>query len=718
MALHPSLERHAAKVSTASAAVRRIKPGSKVFVGTACATPRVLVEALEALKSPPGDVELVHFITTGAVPHDAEGRPTTQYRHRSFFVGSDVREAVRLGMAEYVPISSARVPRLMEIGRIPIDVALIQVTPPDEFGYVSLGVSVDMVAAAVSAAKLVIAEVNPAMPWSMGESAIHVSAIDLLVPVEGPMIEYVHAPADGEAVERIARYIAGIIDDGSTLQIGLGRIPNEALRYLEDRRDLGIHSDVITDAIIPLLEKGIVTGKQKTQHKGKIVTSFAFGTKRLYDLINRNPLFFFQPIEQVVQQIARYIAGIIDDGSTLQIGLGRIPNEALRYLSDRRDLGIHSDVITDAILPLLEKGILTGRAKSELKNKVVASFVLGSRVLYDIMDGNPLFSLHPMAWVANPEVIAAQHKMVSISQAFSIDLTGQVCSDQFEGQLYGGLGAQVDFVRGAARSKGGKAIVCMTSTTDDGVSSRIRPQLAAGEAATLARSDVQYVVTEYGIAYLHGKSLRERALSLIAISHPNFRDALIDEGKRLGYLEASCTVNSAFPYPVEDELKVALRNNKTLNIRPATVSDAGGVKSLFYGLPADDRYTRFFRQVKALSTNEVQKLCNLDYQNSVAFVAVHGEREHEQVVGHASYFVNPSTNLAETAFMVGSAWQGTGLGGALQRRLVAHAKGRGIRGFEAEVLPENTKMVKLARSCCENVTVQRDEDVVHVTMIF
>jgi GNAT superfamily N-acetyltransferase len=186
----------------------------------------------------------------------------------------------------------------------------------------------------------------------------------------------------------------------------------------------------------------------------------------------------------------------------------------------------------------------------------------------------------------------------------------------------------------------------------------------------------------------------------------------------LGYLEASCSIQNAFPYPVEDEIKVVLRNHKTVKIRPATVSDAAGVKSLFYGLPSGDRYTRFFRQVKSLSINEVQKLCNLDYKLAVAFVAVQGERENEQVVGHASYFVNPSTNLAESAFMVDTAWQGTGLGGVLQRRLVDHAKGRGIRGFEAEILPENAKMIKLARSCCDNVSVQRDEDCVHITMIF
>lgn len=606
------------KVKSAQQAVLAVEPGQRVFVGTACATPRALVAALEDLTKPPPDVELVHFITTDAVPHDEAGRACTRYRHRTFFVSSDIRAAVKQGVAEYVPIAISLVPELMARGSLPIDVAMIQVSPPDAFGYVSLGVSVDIIPAAVAAARWVIAEVNPAMPRTQGDTTLHVRDIDVMVPVDTPITEYIHVPVT----------------------------------------------------------------------------------------------------EQVVQRIARYIAGIIDDGSTLQIGLGRIPNEALRYLSDRRDLGIHSDVITDFILSLLQNGILTGREKSQSKGKIVASFALGSRALYDAMDGNALFALHPISWVADEEVIAAQHKMVSISQAFSIDLTGQVCVDQFEGQLYGGLGAQVEFVRGTARSRGGKPIVCMTSTTEDGAKSRIRAVLAPGEAASLARSDVHYVVTEFGIAYLHGKSICERALALIAVAHPKFRDALLDEAKALGHLEASCTINSAFPYPVEDERKVELRNRKTVTIRPAMVFDAGGIKSLFYGLPENDRYTRFFRRVRSLSNDDVQKLCNVDYNLAVAFVAVHGSREEGHIVGHGSYFVNPSTNLAETAFMVDPVWQRTGLGSALQKCLVEHAMKRGIRGFQAEILPGNQSMIKLARNCCENVSMKGDEDAVHVTMIF
>ena len=612
------LEAFASKVITAEAAARLIKPGQHVFVGTACATPRTLVGAIEALAQPPADVEFLHFITTDAVPHDGAGKVTSKYRHRTFFVGSDMRDAVKQGVAEYVPVSIARVPDLFRNQRIALDVALIQVSAPDSFGYVSLGVSVDVVLAAVQSAKRVIAEVNPAMPWTMGDSAIHLSQIHHLVPVESPVIEYVHRPAEEEVVERIARYIAGIIDDGSTLQIGLGRIPNEALKYLEDRRDLGIHSDVITDAIIPLLEKGILTGRQKSEQKSKIVASFALGSRRLFDIIDRNSLFSFQPIDVV----------------------------------------------------------------------------------------------------CHPYTVAAQHKMVSVTQAFAVDLTGQVCSDQFAGEFYSGLGAQGEFLRGASRSPGGKPIICMASTTDDGATSRIRPQLLAGEGVSVARTDVHYVITEYGIAYLFGKSIRERTIALIELAHPKFRAWLLDEAKQLGYLPADQTLQNMRAYPVEEERRIKLKNGQEVMLRPARASDANGIRDLFFKLPADDVYTRFFRRVQALSSKDIQRLCNYSYENEVGFVAVTGAREQETIVAQSCYFVNPSTNLAETAFLVDPAWQGSGLGGAMQQRLTEHGKARGLRGFVAEILPENSKMIALARRCTDKISVERDEDTVHVTMLF
>lgn len=616
--LHPLLRAHAEKITTAEAAVMYIRHGDHVFVGTACATPRSLVAALEQLAVRPTDVELVHFLTDHAVPHGADGEAVTHYRHRTFFVGQDMRAPVRQGLADYVPISIARVPHLMAIGRIAVDVALIQVSLPDEFGYVSMGVSVDVIPAAVARARVVIAEVNPAMPRSMGDSTLHVGQIHHLVPVSTPVIEYQHQTAPGPAMEQIARYIGGIIEDGSTLQIGLGRVTNEALKYLADRQDLGIHSDVITDAIIPLLERGILTGRRKSNQAGKIVTSFAMGSRRLYDLIDRNPLFSFQSIEMV----------------------------------------------------------------------------------------------------ADPDTIAAQHKMVSVTQAFAVDLTGQVCADQLDGDFYSGLAAQGEFLRGASRSVGGKPIICLASTEDDGETSRIRAVLRPGEGVTVARSDVHYVITEFGIAYLFGKSILERAVALIEIAHPKVREALFAQAKELGYLPLGQTLENMRAYPVEEEVSVALKDQRTVLLRPATSSDGEAIRSLFHRLPDRDVYTRFFRQVRGLSNKDVQRLCNLNFENEVAFVAVTGTRENPQVVAQSCYFIDASTNLAETAFMVHPDWQGCGLGSAMQQRMTSHAVARGVRGFSAEILPSNDRMIRLARGGSSNVTVEKIGDTVHVTTMF
>ena len=616
--LHPSLQAHADKIVSAAQAMAQVAAGSHVFVGTACATPRSLVAALENLELRPADVELVHFLTDHAVPHDASGKATTHYRHRSFFVGNDMRAAVKQGLADYVPLSIARVPGLMAIGRIPVDVALIQVSLPDEFGYVSLGVSVDVIPAAVARARLVVAELNPAMPRSMGDSTLHISQIHLLVPVDTPVIEYQHPPAAAAAMEQIARYVGGIIEDGSTLQIGLGRITNEALKHLADRHDLGIHSDVITDAIIPLLEKGILTGRAKSHQPGKIVTSFAMGSRRLYDLIDRNPLFSFQPIEAV----------------------------------------------------------------------------------------------------CDPYTLAAQNKMVSVTQAFAVDLTGQVCADQFGGDFYSGLAAQGEFLRGASRSPGGKPIICLSSTSDDGSESRIRPQLLPSEGVTVARTDVHYVITEYGIAYLFGKSIRERAVALIEVAHPQFRAELFAQAQAMGYIAAEQALKNMRAYAVEEELPVELKGGRQAMLRPSGSNDGDGIRKLFHQLSDRDRYTRFFRKVRGLSNRDVQRLCNMNFETEVAFVAVTGTRENPQIVAQSCYFTDPVTNLAETAFMVHPDWQGCGLGSALQRHMASHAQRDGVRGFVAEIMASNDSMIKLARAGAGNVSVESTGSTVRVTTLF
>jgi acyl-CoA hydrolase/RimJ/RimL family protein N-acetyltransferase len=600
------------KLVSLEQAVAEIRPGSRIYVGTGCAAPRNLLAALEALQPGPPDLEFVSFVTTSALP----AKIGASHRHRTFFVGSDVQRLAESGQLDYVPISLEEVPSLLASGRLPIDLALLQVSPPDDRGYVSLGVSVDLAPAVLSVARRAIAEVNPAMPRTHGESFIHLSRFDALVEVDTPVAEYRH-PQIGEIAERVARYIASIIDDGSTLQIGLGRVPHEALRHLRHHRDIGIHSDVVTDGIIDLVEAGVVTGRYRTRHHGRIVTSYCLGTRRLYDFIDDNPRFLFLPIDQV----------------------------------------------------------------------------------------------------CDPEEVAANPRMVSITQAFAIDLTGQVCVDQLDGRFYGGVSTQAAFIRGAARSPGGKPIICLSSTTEDG-SSRIKPLLEAGDGVGIARSDVHYVITEYGIAYLFGKSIRERAVALIEVAHPRWREELLRQARKLGCVPADQYLASQAAYPVQEERVVELKNGTKVLIRPTRAADADALQALFHRLSPEDVYTRFFRRVRSLSYAELQNLCNVNHETDVAFVGVTGPRENEQIVGSACYFLSPTTNLAETAFMVAPELQGLGLGSALQRRLQEYAVSRHVRGFVAETLPQNQRMQRLATRAAGTVTTVRDQDTVHVTVLF
>lgn len=604
------------KLKTPAEAVAMVKSGDQIYLGTGCATPRVLARALELHKGDLANITLFHFLTDGALPHDRE-TARTRFQHRCFFVGMDVRAAVKQRQADYIPISIAQVPKLIGSGRLAADVAFVQVSPPDHHGYVSLGVSVDITRAVALAAKTVIAEINPHMPRTLGDSFLHLDQIHGLVPVDEPIIEYTHPPADAVA-QQIARYAARIIDNNSTLQIGLGRIPNEMIKHLTDRQNLGIHSDVITDPIVDLIEKGVITGKAKGLHPGQIVTSYCLGTRRLYDLIDRNPLFAF----------------------------------------------------------------------------------------------------HPIDYVCNPTVLAGNHQLVSVTQAFAVDLTGQVCADQFQGEFYSGVSTQPDFLRGAANSPGGKPIICLASTTDDGQESRIRPLLRMGEGVTVARSDVHYVITEYGCAYLFGKSIRERALALIEIAHPEFRPWLLEEAKRLGYVRPDQTLRSRVAYPVREERETQLKNGVNILIRPSKASDINGLQDFFYRLSTEDIYTRFFQDLKFLPTSVAEHLCNVDYETEMACVAVTGQRENEMIIGSACYFVNPTSNLAEAAYMIHPGWQGLGLGGILQQWLIEYARVRGLRGFTLEILTTNSKMIRLAKSAATKVSIERSGDTYEVVMIF
>ncbi len=594
---------------SAAEAVSVVRPGDRVFVGSACATPRTLVDALEETRQ--AGVVLVHFLTDWISTGEAT---STKYRHRVFYVGRNVRAlhevpAVReSGLVDYVPISLGDVPQLFENGQIPLEVAMVQVAPPDADGTCSLGISVDVTKAAALAARTVIAEVNPAMPRTAGDSRIPVDRIASFVPVETPVVEYLHEPA-GEVAEQIARYVARLIDDRSTLQVGLGRVPNEMLAHLTNRRDLAIHSDVITEPIVDLVAAGVVTGP--------VTTSWAMGSRRLYDLV----------------------------------------------------------------------------------------------------DDDPRFAFHPIEYVCDPAVIASRDRMVSVTQAFNIDLTGQVSAEGLDGALYGGVSVGPAFHRGALASPGGMAIICLASRTPAGRSA-ISAELGPGEAVTIPRADVHWVITEYGTAYLFGRSLAERAVALIEIAHPDERKELLHAAIEGGLVGPEQQLHSRTAYPVAQVRDVRLRDGRQVCLRPTRTSDTRAMQDLFYRLSEEDRETRFLHKLSSLTDTAAQHLCSVDYQEEMAFAAVVGPSARERIVAASCYYLSPATGLAEVAYMVDPDWQGAGLGGIMHAGLVEYAREHGARGLTADVLLGNSRMMRVFKGGDYSLRLQTEGGVQEVTMRF
>jgi 4-hydroxybutyrate CoA-transferase len=422
------------KCTSAAQALEAVTSGMRVWIQSGCGTPSVLVDALVARASKVRDVEIVHMMTLGSADYtkpEYEG----SFRHRGLFLGPNVRDAVAAGRADYTPIFLSEIEGLFEHD-MPLDVVLMQVSPPDAHGFVTLGTTVDCTITAARMAPVVIAEVNTQMPRTHGDTAIHISHIDAVVESSRPLLELRPEPYS-EMHMRVARNVASLIPDGATLQTGIGAISEAVLHCLDDKRDLGIHTETCPDAVIDLMESGVINGAAKTLHRGKAVAGFVLGTRRLFDFIHDNPAFEFR---------------------------------AISYIND-------------------------------------------------------------------PFVVAQNDRMVAINGALQVDLTGQVCADSLGPRPYSGFGGQLDFIRGAARSKGGVPIIALPSTAKSGTVSRIAPMLDPGAGVVTSRGDVHYVVTEHGIAYLHGKSLRERAQALIAIADPRFRAELEDAAERLHYLE-------------------------------------------------------------------------------------------------------------------------------------------------------------------------------------
>jgi acyl-CoA hydrolase/GNAT superfamily N-acetyltransferase len=516
-----------------------------------------------------------------------------------FFISAGMRKAAFEGKIDYIPSYLSQIPNLFHSRRIGLDVALIQVSPPDRFGYCSLGVSVDITLAGMTNARRVIAQVNPKMPRTWGDSFVHIDDIDLFVLHEEPLVESLPEMRDNEAASRIGFFVNQLVDDGATLQIGFGRLPYAILGYLDNQNDLGIHTQLITDGFLPLFEKGVITNKKKTLLPGRTVASLCMGSERLYNYVDNNPVFYFRSSE----------------------------------------------------------------------------------------------------FVNDPTVIARNDNFVSISSALEVDLTGQVCTDSVGHMFYSGIGDQVDFLRGSAMSKGGFTIIALPSTAQNGKVSRIVPSLSEGAGVATTRGDVNFVVTEYGIAELAGKGIYQRVMELAQIAHPNFREELIDVAKKHHYIFADQLPPTRQDLLFLERYKSTrrLRNGKTVEFRPLLPSDEFNYRNFFYSLKEETIYLRFFYKIKLFSHEIAQKeWASVDYKKNMSIIGLARNRGHKEIVAIGSYAYEEEER-AEVAFVVREDFQGQGIASYMLGMLEKIAKENGYRAFSATVLRENRAMLNVFR---------------------
>lgn len=589
-------------------ALGNIGRGDRIFIGSGAAEPQYLVEELTELANEFADTEIFHIQTLGVAPY-AEDKFKDNFRPNAFFVDDNTREAVAEGRADYTPIFMRDIPKLFKSGRVPLDAALVQVSPPDDHGWMSLGIAVDIIKSAVENSKIIIAQVNPKMPRVHGDTFLHVDDIDYLVYKEEDLLEF-EPIIPTETAERIANHVSRLIEDGATLQCGYGIVPNAILEHLDEKEDLGIHTEMLSEDLANLIKKGIVTNKKKSIHKGKAIGTFLMGTKKLYDFVHDNP-------------------------------------------------GIE---------------------------------------------------LRPTDYVNDPFVIAKNHKMTAINTALQVDLTGQVCADSLGYSFYSGIGGHADFMRGAGYAEDGKSIIALSSTAQDGKVSRIVTHLNEGAGVVTTRGDVEYIVTEYGIAYLKGKNIRQRAMELINIAHPKFREELLKQAKEhnLIYKDQMLVLDEGGRYPRELETVRTIKGREYI-FRPMKPTDDELLKDLFYSLSAESRYKRFMSARKDMPHERRQDFVQINFNKEMAIVAIDPEIEGpHRMVGVADYQIKEGQNVAEVSIMVRDEYQDQGIGTNLLEYLTMVAKSEGLYGFTAEVLADNRKMLRVFEKMGYDIQKRRE----------
>lgn len=533
------------------------------------------------------DAELIQVWHLGAAPY-IDGKFKENFRLNSFFIGEGVRDAVNNTSADYTPVFLSSVPDLIYREIIPIDVALIQTSPPDNVGNMSLGIGVDVARAVIDSAAIIVAQTNSNMPRIQGDGIINIDDVDFIVSQDETLLEYNNTGLPEEISQRIGMHVARIIEDGSTIQVGYGSLPNSVLSNLRNKRHLGLHSELFCDGIADLMKANVIDNTRKSA-----------------------------------------------------------------------DIG-----------------------------RAVASFCIGKKDTYDYLDGNPNVEFKAIDYTNSIRNIMAQKGMTAINSALEIDLTGQATAESIGGTFYSGVGGQADFMRGANLASHGKSILALSSISESGNFSRIVPRLSHGASATLHRGDIRYVVTEYGIAYLHGKSIRERAMDLIAIAHPKFRPWLVKEAKRLSLIYGDLEYLPG-EYPESYETCRITKTGLKIFLRPVKISDEPLLKDFFYSLSDQSMYLRFASARKDMPHKRLQEFVTVNYSRDLVILAVVMLNEREVVVGVGQYSVNEDMHTADFAFVVRDDYQNKGVGREIHTYMKTLARRKGLLGFTAEVLEDN-----------------------------
>ncbi|MHC1725681.1 MAG: GNAT family N-acetyltransferase [Syntrophobacteraceae bacterium] len=607
------------KKTTAPEAIASIISGQRVYIGTSCGEPQHLVTELAAQAGNFTDIEIIRLQSLETAPLSliASESQSHSFSIRSFYSGSTMSEAIARTRRFSIPINLSTVPHLFRTRQIPIHIALVQVSPPDDFGWMSLGVSVDItLSAALSADKLIV-QVNPRMPRVMGHSFLHVNDVDMIV-----------------------------------------------------------------------------------EHEEELITV-------------QEP-----PRPEIASIIARHVANLIEDGSTIQLGIGALPQASVEGLSEKKDLGIHTQVLTEGIMELVSRGVITNRQKGLNEGKIVASHAIGSRNLYEFLHDNPSIEFHPSDYVNNPSLIAGHNKMISLNSASYMDLTGQVAVDARPENYFSGVTGMLDFVRGAAMAEHGKSILTIPSTRE-GKASRIVPLLEKNMAVVVPRSDVYYVVSEYGVVNLFGKSLEDRAIGMISLAHPDFRDYLFFEGQKLGLIgkdrSLKESIHAVYPLKLEERMKI---DRTDVMIRPIKPVDERRLQEHFYNLDKSDIVSRFFHRKTTFVRDDVAMMYQIDYMKEMTLVAVVGEFGFGRIIAVGGYILEPDKNMAEVAFSVSRDWQRKGLSKIIMKKLADAARENGIGGLMAYTAPNNRSMIGLFNSLPYFVQALHDEDMLVMQLHF